>query len=53
MTTMAVEPEARKKRAPKGKFAIPGGWVARGFSFEVEWPEDKAVASSIRTQYGG
>ncbi len=53
MTTVAAEHEARTKRAPKGKFAIPDGWVARGFSFEVEWPEDHEVASSIRSQFGG
>ena len=53
MATLAFVSEARKKRAPKGKFAIPDGWIARGFSFEVEWPEDKEVASSIRSQFGG
>jgi putative transposase len=53
MTTMPVEHEARKRRAPKGKFAIPDGWVAQGFMFEVEWPEDQEVASLVRSQFGG
>ncbi|EQD72679.1 transposase, partial [mine drainage metagenome] len=53
MATRRSYLEAGKKRAPKGKFAIPDGWVARGFSFEVEWPEDHEVASSIRSQFGG
>ncbi|HUY61267.1 MAG TPA: hypothetical protein VMW49_05275, partial [Candidatus Dormibacteraeota bacterium] len=50
---MAVEPEARKRRDPKGKFAVPDGWVARGFRFEVQWPEDQEVASLVRSQFGG
>jgi putative transposase len=53
MTPMPVEHEARKRRAPKAKFAIPDGWVARGFVFEVGWPEAHEVASSIRSQFGG
>ncbi|MHB8325733.1 MAG: hypothetical protein ACYDHB_15170, partial [Candidatus Dormibacteria bacterium] len=53
MTTRTFVPEAGKRRTPKGKFAIPDGWIARGFSFEVEWPEDHEVASSIRSQFGG
>ncbi|EQD70546.1 Transposase (probable), IS891/IS1136/IS1341 domain protein, partial [mine drainage metagenome] len=53
MTTRTFVPEASKQRAPKAKFAIPDGWVARGFSFEVEWPEEKEAASLIRSQFGG
>ena len=53
MTTMPVEHGTKKKWARQGKFAIPDGWVARGFSFEVEWPEDQEVASLVRSQFGG
>ncbi|MHB1525411.1 MAG: IS607 family element RNA-guided endonuclease TnpB [Candidatus Dormibacteria bacterium] len=53
MTTRTFVSEASKQRAPKAKFAIPDGWVARGFSFEVEWPEEKEAASLIRSQFGG
>ncbi|MHB1525386.1 MAG: IS607 family element RNA-guided endonuclease TnpB [Candidatus Dormibacteria bacterium] len=53
MATRAFVPGDGKKRVPKGKFAIPDGWVARGFSFEVQWPQDQEVASSIRSQFGG
>jgi putative transposase len=44
---------SKKKRSPRKKFKIPDGWIARGFTFEVEWPDDHQVASSIRSQFGG
>ncbi|HUY53579.1 MAG TPA: hypothetical protein VMV23_00270 [Candidatus Nanopelagicaceae bacterium] len=53
MTTMPVAHGTKKKWAPPGKFAIPNGWVAGGFSFEVEWPEGQEVASLVRSQFGG
>ena len=43
---------APKKRSPKEKFAIPDGWVARGFTFEVEWPDDPEAASKVRSHFG-
>jgi putative transposase len=45
-------PAASKKRPPAGKFEIPGGWVARGFEFEVEWPGDSDRAARIRSHFG-
>ncbi len=44
---------SEKKRAPRTKFEIPDGWIARGFMFEVSWPDDPESASSIRSQFGG
>jgi len=44
---------SEKKRAPRTKFEIPDGWIARGFTFEVAWPDDPESASSIRSQFGG
>jgi hypothetical protein len=40
-----------KKRAPHQRFEVPEGWVARGFSFEVEWPEGDR-ASVVRSHLG-
>jgi putative transposase len=34
------------------KFTIPDGWVARGFEFEVEWPDDATRAALIRSHFG-
>jgi putative transposase len=48
-TTVAPE----KKRAPREKFEIPEGWIARGFVFEVAWPGDPELASRVRSQFGG
>ena len=44
---------SEKKRAPRTKFEIPDGWIARGFTFEVAWPDDLESVSSIRSQFGG
>jgi putative transposase len=41
-----------RKRSPASKFEIPDGWVARGFEFEVEWPNDAEEASKIRSHFG-
>ena len=50
----AAQPaSAPKKRSPKEKFEIPTGWIARGFAFEVAWPDDPDAASKIRSQFGG
>ena len=43
---------APKKRSPRGKFAIPDGWVARGFSFEVTCPADPEAAARVRSHFG-
>lgn len=32
-----------------GRYRVPGGWVTRGFVFEVEWPSDPAV---VRSHFG-
>lgn len=32
--------------ADVAKYAIPDGWTARGFAFEVEWPEDRSTVLS-------
>ncbi|MHB1823606.1 MAG: IS607 family element RNA-guided endonuclease TnpB, partial [Acidimicrobiales bacterium] len=55
MTELAVvdaEAAPTKKRSPKTKFEIPDGWVARGFTFEVEWPDDPEAASKVRSHFG-
>ena len=44
---------SEKKRAPRTKFEIPDGWIARGFTFEVAWPDDLESVSSIRSQFDG
>ena len=43
----------KKKRSPREKFEIPDGWIARGFEFEVAWPDDPELASRVRSQFGG
>src|SRR3984893_17269649 len=40
------------KRPPAGGFEIPGGWVARGFEFEVEWPGGAGAVSKIWSHFG-
>jgi putative transposase len=44
---------AAKKRSPRTKTEVPDGWVARGFTFEVAWPDDHTAVSKIRSQFGG
>lgn len=51
-TVIATEVAPTKKRAPKEKFKVPDGWAARGFVFEVTWPNDPEAASRIRSQFG-
>jgi putative transposase len=41
-----------KKRATKEKFAIPEGWIARGFMFEVTWPTGHEAVSKVRSHFG-
>jgi putative transposase len=41
-----------KKRGPRDKFEVPEGYVAKGFSFEVEWPEHEDRVSLIRSHLG-
>ena len=50
--TEAAAAAPTKKRSPKEKFAIPAGWVARGFTFEVTWPDDPEAASRVRSHFG-
>lgn len=50
--TEAADVAHTKKRSPKEKFAIPDGWVAKGFVFEVAWPNDPDAASKVRSQFG-
>lgn len=52
-TVFAAEVEPKRKRSPKERFAIPTGWIARGFTFEVPWPDDPDAASRVRSQSGG
>ncbi|EQD68246.1 transposase, partial [mine drainage metagenome] len=32
--------------------SVPSGWTLTGATFEVEWPKDPQVASSIRSHFG-
>lgn len=51
-TTAAPDPSSTKKRSPRARFAIPDGWVARGFTFEVAWPADPRAVTRIRSHFG-
>ncbi len=49
----AAQPAApAKKRSPKETFAIPDGWIARGFTFEVTWPTASEAAIKVRSHFG-
>jgi putative transposase len=37
---------------PHHRFEVPEGYVAKGFSFEVEWPEQEDRASLVRSHLG-
>jgi len=52
MAVGAAAPPARK-RSPRKKFEVPGGWVARGFTFEVTWPDSNDAVAKVRSQFGG
>jgi putative transposase len=41
-----------KKKAPHHKFEVPEGRVAKGFSFEVEWPNQEDRACLVRSHLG-
>ncbi len=51
-TDAAVSP-GEKKRSPRKTFGIPEGWIARGFVFEVAWPDDPEAVARIRSHFGG
>jgi len=53
VATDAAEVAPKKKRSPRKKFEVPDGWVARGFTFEVAWPDDHEAVSKVRSQFGG
>jgi putative transposase len=38
-----------RKRSPLSRYEVPEGWVARGFEFEVEWPQDPG---RVRSHFG-
>ena len=48
----APDPPPTEKRSPKVRFAIPDGWMARGFTFEVSWPTDPVARARVRSQFG-
>jgi putative transposase len=49
----AEEPkDGPKKKGPHQRFEVPAGYVAKGFSFEVEWPEQEDRASLVRSHLG-
>ena len=50
--TLAPDPPPTEKRSPKARFAIPDGWMARGFTFEVSWPTDPVARARVRSQFG-
>jgi putative transposase len=52
MAVGAAAPPARK-RSPRKKFEVPDGWVARGFTFEVTWPDSNDAVAKVRSQFGG
>jgi putative transposase len=44
--------EGPKKKGPHLRFEVPEGYVAKGFAFEVEWPEQEDRASLVRSHLG-
>ncbi len=52
-TAIGAAAAPAKQRAPKEKFAIPEGWIARGFMFEVTWPTGPTSVSKVRSHLGG
>ncbi len=52
-TAVVAEVTVAKNRAPKEKFEIPDGWIARGFMFEVAWPARDEDAAKVRSHFGG
>ena len=48
----AEEASTPTKRSPGKRFTIPDGWVARGFAFEVTWPDGPKAASRVRSHFG-
>jgi putative transposase len=44
--------ERPKKKGPHHKFEVPQGYVAKGFGFEVEWPEQEDRACLVRSHFG-
>ena len=50
--TDAAVPRGEKKRSPRKTFGIPEGWIARGFVFEVAWPDDPEAVARIRSHFG-
>jgi len=47
----AAAPPA-KKQAPKERFEVPDGWIPRGFTFEVTWPDSTDAAAKVRSHFG-
>ena len=43
--------EPKKKPVPSQMFAIPEGWVAKGYTFGVQWPKDRGAAK-VRSHFG-
>ncbi|MHB8436643.1 MAG: IS607 family element RNA-guided endonuclease TnpB [Acidimicrobiales bacterium] len=52
-TASAATVIPKKKRSPRERFKIPDGWIARGFEFEVAWPDDPESISKVRSHFGG
>jgi putative transposase len=44
--------EGPRKKGRHHKFEVPEGYVAKGFSFEVEWPEQEDRVSLVRSHLG-
>jgi putative transposase len=44
--------EGPKKKGPHQRFEVPEGYLAKGFSFEVEWPEQEDRVSLVRSHLG-
>jgi hypothetical protein len=44
--------EGPKKKGPHQRFKVPEGYLAKGFSFEVEWPEQEDRVSLVRSHLG-
>ena len=50
--TTTPDPPPTTGRSPRTRFAIPDGWVARGFTFEVAWPADPGAVARIHSHFG-
>ena len=51
-TTVAPDPLPTTKRSPRTRFTIPDGYIARGFTFEVAWPDDPTAVGKVRSHFG-